>query len=197
MLLRAFYYLLRFLVWGCTRGKKDLALALTIMRCMSPATVTCISLHFAHPSPILLCFSGRLVTSLRKESRSNHLERGDRVVVGAGMWCGQCSRCLESRTNICENGFLYGIHAHGGLAEQALFPAKMCVWGPGSMFIPGRSPPMNTPSRRKSRARYISFMVFSAYVFAAPVVQSADGAVTLTVVDREARDTRITEGSLR
>lgn len=66
MLLRAFYYLLRFLVWGCTRGKKDLALALTIMRCMSPATVTCISLHFAHPSPILLCFSGILVNVTAK-----------------------------------------------------------------------------------------------------------------------------------
>ncbi len=56
-----------------------------------------------------------------------HLVKGMRVVPGAGMWCGECSACLAGRPNICERYFLYGIHAHGGLAEYALFPAKMCV----------------------------------------------------------------------
>lgn len=56
-----------------------------------------------------------------------HLEVGDRVAVGAGSWCGTCARCREGRPNICERYFVYGLHAHGGMAERACFPASMCV----------------------------------------------------------------------
>ncbi len=55
------------------------------------------------------------------------LRLGQRVVPGAGMWCGTCSPCLAGRTNICERYVLYGIHTHGGLAEQVKVPAEMCV----------------------------------------------------------------------
>ncbi len=56
-----------------------------------------------------------------------HLELGQRVVPGAGWWCGVCPRCQEGRINICERYYLYGIHTNGGLAEFAVFPAKMCL----------------------------------------------------------------------
>jgi (R,R)-butanediol dehydrogenase / meso-butanediol dehydrogenase / diacetyl reductase len=52
---------------------------------------------------------------------------GQRVVPGAGMWCGTCPPCLAGHTNICERYVLYGIHTHGGLAELVKVPAKMCV----------------------------------------------------------------------
>lgn len=55
------------------------------------------------------------------------LNVGDRVVPGSGWWCGACSSCRQGRINICEKYFLYGIHKDGGLAERALFPARMCV----------------------------------------------------------------------
>jgi (R,R)-butanediol dehydrogenase/meso-butanediol dehydrogenase/diacetyl reductase len=55
------------------------------------------------------------------------LALGDRVVPGAGMWCGTCPRCQEGRSNICERSYLLGIHADGGLAQLAKFPAKMCI----------------------------------------------------------------------
>ena len=55
------------------------------------------------------------------------LEIGARVVPGAGMWCGTCPQCRQGRTNICQQAYLFGIHAHGGLAERATFPAKMCL----------------------------------------------------------------------
>ncbi len=55
------------------------------------------------------------------------LEVGQRVVPGAGWWCGACSQCEAGRINICERYYLFGIHADGGLAERAKFPAKMCV----------------------------------------------------------------------
>jgi (R,R)-butanediol dehydrogenase / meso-butanediol dehydrogenase / diacetyl reductase len=54
------------------------------------------------------------------------LQVGQRVVPGAGWWCGECLPCREGRINICERYFIFGIHAHGGLAELAKFPAKMC-----------------------------------------------------------------------
>jgi (R,R)-butanediol dehydrogenase/meso-butanediol dehydrogenase/diacetyl reductase len=54
------------------------------------------------------------------------LHVGQRVVPGAGRWCGICPLCLAGRTNICERAVLYGIHTHGGLAEQVKVPASMC-----------------------------------------------------------------------
>lgn len=57
----------------------------------------------------------------------DHLRVGQRVVPGAGMWCGTCPRCREGRINICERYYVFGIHAHGGLAEYVVLPAKMCI----------------------------------------------------------------------
>jgi (R,R)-butanediol dehydrogenase/meso-butanediol dehydrogenase/diacetyl reductase len=51
---------------------------------------------------------------------------GDRVVPGAGNWCGTCARCREGRPNLCERYFVYGLHAAGGMAERVTLPAKMC-----------------------------------------------------------------------
>jgi (R,R)-butanediol dehydrogenase / meso-butanediol dehydrogenase / diacetyl reductase len=55
------------------------------------------------------------------------LHVGQRVAPGAGRWCGTCPLCLAGRTNICEHAVLYGIHTHGGLAEQVKVPASMCA----------------------------------------------------------------------
>lgn len=61
-----------------------------------------------------------------------HLKEGMRVVPGAGWWCGQCRQCRQGRINSCERYYLFGIHAHGGIAEQAVFPADMCIPVPSS-----------------------------------------------------------------
>jgi (R,R)-butanediol dehydrogenase/meso-butanediol dehydrogenase/diacetyl reductase len=58
--------------------------------------------------------------------RVGELALGDRVVPGAGSWCGTCGRCREGRLNLCERYFVYGLHAPGGLAERARLSAKMC-----------------------------------------------------------------------
>jgi (R,R)-butanediol dehydrogenase/meso-butanediol dehydrogenase/diacetyl reductase len=90
-----------------------------------------IPLHEAHPvsghrGPVILGheFVGVI---LAVGSAMTHLRVGQRVVPGAGMWCGSCLACLTGRTNICERYVLYGIHTHGGLAERAKVPARMCV----------------------------------------------------------------------
>jgi (R,R)-butanediol dehydrogenase / meso-butanediol dehydrogenase / diacetyl reductase len=79
-----------------------------------------------HVGPVIL---GHEVVGVVVDKGSNvaHLEIGARVVPGAGMWCGACAQCRQGRTNICQRSYLFGIHAHGGLAELAMFPAKMCL----------------------------------------------------------------------
>ncbi len=51
---------------------------------------------------------------------------GDRVVPGAGMWCGECSWCQAGRTNLCERYYTIGLQADGGMTERINVPAKMC-----------------------------------------------------------------------
>ncbi len=79
-----------------------------------------------HSGPVIL---GHEVVGIvvARGSEVAHLEIGQRVVPGSGWWCGTCPRCREGRINICESYYLYGIHADGGLAEFATFPAQMCV----------------------------------------------------------------------
>jgi (R,R)-butanediol dehydrogenase/meso-butanediol dehydrogenase/diacetyl reductase len=50
---------------------------------------------------------------------------GDRVVAGAGQWCGTCHYCLAGRTNLCESYYTYGLNHDGGMAEYVTVPAQM------------------------------------------------------------------------
>lgn len=52
---------------------------------------------------------------------------GDRVVSGAGVSCGECAWCEAGRTNLCATYYTLGLSAPGGLAEQVLSPASICV----------------------------------------------------------------------
>jgi (R,R)-butanediol dehydrogenase/meso-butanediol dehydrogenase/diacetyl reductase len=60
-------------------------------------------------------------------SEVDELALGQRVVPGAGEWCGECVQCQQGRSNICQRTYLHGIHADGGLAEFVRLPAHMCV----------------------------------------------------------------------
>lgn len=60
------------------------------------------------------------------------LKVGQRVVPGAGMWCGQCEWCRSGRTNLCARYYTLGLNAHGGLAEFVKTPARMCCLVPAN-----------------------------------------------------------------
>src|SRR2546425_11850249 len=87
-----------------------------------------------HSGPVIL---GHEVVGVvvARGSEVIHPEIGQRVVPGAGWWCGECPRCKEGRINICENYYLYGIHANGGLAEFATYPAQMCMPVPAECSV--------------------------------------------------------------
>ena len=52
---------------------------------------------------------------------------GDRVVPDAGLSCGECLGCRSGHPTLCRLLAAIGLHRDGGLAEQVLIPAAMCV----------------------------------------------------------------------
>ena len=95
-----------------------------------------IPLHQAHPvsghQGLVILGHEFMGIVMQVGTAVTHLHVGQRVVPGAGRWCGTCPLCLAGRTNICERAVLYGIHTHGGLAEQVKVPASMCAVVPES-----------------------------------------------------------------
>lgn len=78
-----------------------------------------------HSGPVITGheFVGRIV---ELGSNVEGFEVGQRVVPGAGNWCGKCKWCQTGRLNLCTNYFVYGLSADGGMAEMAKIPAFMC-----------------------------------------------------------------------
>ncbi len=50
-----------------------------------------------------------------------------RVACGAGVSCGGCRWCLAGRTNLCASYYTLGLSTHGGLAQFAAAPARVCL----------------------------------------------------------------------
>ena len=48
---------------------------------------------------------------------------GDPVVINPYLNCGSCPACLEGKTNCCETLKVIGVHANGGMADEAVLPA--------------------------------------------------------------------------
>ena len=91
---------------------------------------TRVPLHQRHPvsghvGPVILGheFVGEIVAVGPGAQR---FSVGERVVPGAGNWCGTCRWCADARPNLCADYFVYGLQADGGLAEFARMPARMC-----------------------------------------------------------------------
>lgn len=51
---------------------------------------------------------------------------GKRVACGAGVSCGECAWCRRGRTNLCARYYTIGLSTHGGLAQFAAAPARIC-----------------------------------------------------------------------
>ncbi len=56
------------------------------------------------------------------------LDVDQRIVTGAGWWCGACPACLEGAIHLCQDYYVFGLHADGGMVKGLVnLPAKMCV----------------------------------------------------------------------
>ena len=60
---------------------------------------------------------------------------GDRVAAGAGVWCGECPRCVEGRTNLCWKYTTLGLNVDGGMAELVAAPEKMLAVLPDGVSL--------------------------------------------------------------
>ncbi|MFN8457088.1 MAG: alcohol dehydrogenase catalytic domain-containing protein [Anaerolineae bacterium] len=78
-----------------------------------------------HLGPLIVGheFVGRVI---EVGSEVEGFKAGQRVVPGAGMWCGQCEWCRAGQTNLCARYYTLGLNAPGGLAELVKAPVQMC-----------------------------------------------------------------------
>lgn len=83
--------------------------------------------HSGHVGPLIMGheFVGEIV-DLPGGSDSG-LSIGDHVASGAGVACGECLRCRQGRTNLCENYMTHGLNIDGGLAEYVAVATSTLV----------------------------------------------------------------------
>lgn len=60
---------------------------------------------------------------------------GDVVACGAGIWCGECDRCREGRTNICRRYRTLGLNLAGGMAELVAAPERTLAPVPAGLTL--------------------------------------------------------------
>ncbi|MET8429058.1 alcohol dehydrogenase catalytic domain-containing protein [Nocardia sp. NPDC004860] len=77
--------------------------------------------HSRHLGPMIPGheFVGEIVTA----DPDSDLAEGDLVASGAGVWCGNCRRCREGRTNQCVRYKTLGLNLDGGMAEFVSVPS--------------------------------------------------------------------------
>lgn len=87
-----------------------------------------------HLGPMVLGheFIGEIVSVA---DQSSGFSVGDVVASGAGISCGECRRCKENRTNLCEKYVTLGLNRNGGLAEYVAVPASTLVKVPAGLSL--------------------------------------------------------------
>jgi len=87
----------------------------------------------AHTGPMVL--GHEFVGEVVETSESGQFDVGDVVASGAGVSCGECLRCREGRTNICERYYTLGLNAAGGMAELVAVPESVLTPVPDSISV--------------------------------------------------------------
>lgn len=115
---------------------------------------------------------------------------GDVVATGAGIWCGECRRCREGRTNQCSTYRTLGLNVNGGMAEFAAVPSKTLRALPSGLSVDhaGLAQPLavGIHAARRSGARDgDNVVVIGAGAIGSFVLAGLKylGDVTVTVVD--------------
>src|SRR6266545_2310159 len=111
--------------------------------CGTDATEWCSGPHlFAvdRPHPVSghvgpLIFGHEFVGEVVETGPGSAFAVGDRVAAGAGVWCGECPRCLEGRTNLCWKYTTLGLNVDGGMAELVAAPERMLAPIPDGLSL--------------------------------------------------------------
>ena len=87
-----------------------------------------------HHGPMILGheFIGEIISS---PDASSGFNTGDVVASGAGISCGNCRRCLEGRTNLCDRYVTLGLNRDGGMAQYVAVPTSTLVKVPAGLSL--------------------------------------------------------------
>ena len=141
-----------------------------------------------HVGPLVL--GHEFVGEIVEVGAGSRFAVGDRVAAGAGVWCGECPRCREGRTNLCWNYTTYGLNIDGGMAEFVSAAEKQLAPIPDGMSwdAAGLSQPLavgfhaagRSGARPGDRVVLISAGAIGTFVLAALL---SKGGIEVTVVD--------------
>lgn len=84
-----------------------------------------------HTGPLI--FGHEFVGEIVEAAPGSAFALGDRVASGAGVWCGECPRCREGRTNLCWKYRTLGLNMEGGMAEYVAAPEMMLARIPADL----------------------------------------------------------------
>jgi len=125
---------------------------------------------------------------------------GQRVVSGAGVWCGTCDWCRAGRPNLCAAYETLGLHRDGGLAEFVRVPARTLLAVPDALSddAAALAQPLAVASHavRRSRAAAGEICVIvgvggiGALVVAAAVAHGLDRVIAIDIDDRRLETAR-------
>jgi (R,R)-butanediol dehydrogenase/meso-butanediol dehydrogenase/diacetyl reductase len=141
-----------------------------------------------HTGPLIL--GHEFIGEITEVGGDSRFAVGDLVASGAGVWCGECPRCLEGRTNLCWNYTTLGLNVDGGMAEYVAAPEKMLAPIPAGMSLDaaGLSQPLAVgfhAARRSGAAPGDRVVLISAGAIGTFVLAAllSMGDIDITVVD--------------
>lgn len=86
-----------------------------------------------HTGPMIM--GHEFVGEIVETAADSRFAVGDLVASGAGVSCGECARCLEGRTNICQRYYTLGLNTSGGMAELVAVPERTLTTIPDGITI--------------------------------------------------------------
>jgi len=87
----------------------------------------------AHSGPMIL--GHEFVGEVVEAADGGRYRQGDVVASGAGVSCGECVRCREGRTNLCDVYYTLGLNTGGGMAEYVSVPERVLTPVPAEMSL--------------------------------------------------------------
>lgn len=87
----------------------------------------------AHSGPMIL--GHEFVGEVVEAADGGRYGQGDVVASGAGVSCGECGRCREGRTNLCDVYYTLGLNTGGGMAEYVSVPERVLTPVPAEMSL--------------------------------------------------------------
>ena len=139
---------------------------------------------------------GHEIAATVEHSRHPDWQPGDAVLVAAGIWCDDCPRCREGRSNLCRSMQMTGIDVDGGLADSVTITGRALIRRPPAVpervaatAVDAGATAYHAVSRRAAVSPGMSVAIVGAGGLGSFGLQIAKtlGAAPVIVADRDPR----------